>query len=182
MSVTLVTVKNKKQLKEFIRFPLDLYKGNDCWVPALEGDEYDTFNPKKNGAWEFSTAECYLAYKEGKIVGRVAAIINFKANDLWHEKAVRFGWLDFVEDQEIVNALMDAVVAFGHAHGCNSMKGPLGFTDMDKEGLLVDGYDKLSPFTCLYNYPYYDILLKNYGLQKEADWIQKKIEIGPELP
>ncbi|MBQ7222560.1 MAG: GNAT family N-acetyltransferase [Bacteroidales bacterium] len=182
MSVTLVTVKDKKLLKKFIRFPLDLYKGNDYWVPALEGDEYDTFNPKKNGAWDFSTAECYLAYKDGKIAGRVAAIINFKANDLWKENTVRFGWLDFIEDQEVLNALMDAVVAFGHAHGCDTMKGPLGFTDMDKEGLLVDGYDKLSPFTCLYNYPYYDTLLKNYGLQKEADWIQKKIEIGPELP
>lgn len=182
MSVTIVTVKGKKLFKKFVNFPKDLYKDSKNWVPPLEGDEYDTFNPKKNGAWDFSTAECYLAYKDGKVVGRVAAIINFKANDLWKEKTVRFGWLDFVEDQEVVDALMDAVKAFGHKHECNMMKGPLGFTDMDKEGLLVDGYENLSPFTCLYNYPYYDVLLKKYGLEKEADWLQKKIVITPELP
>lgn len=182
MSVQIVTVKNHALLRKFVRFPYKLYKNCDNYVPALENDEFTTFNPKKNGAFEFSIAECYLAYKDGEIVGRVAAIINFKANQLWRENVVRFGWLDFTEDQEVVDALMDTVVAFGKKHDCKVMKGPLGFTDMDKEGLLVEGYEYLSPFTCLYNYPYYDTLLKQYGLTKDEDWIQKKMKIGAQLP
>lgn len=182
MSVQIVTVKSRRLLKKFIRFPYKLYKNCDNYVPALEGDEFATFNPKKNGAYEFSTAECYLAYKEGKVVGRVAAIINFKANELWNENVVRFGWIDFVEDKDVVAALIETVAAFGKRHGCDTMKGPFGFTDMDKEGLLVEGYQHLSPFTCLYNYPYYDTLLKQYGLEKDEDWIQRKLKIDHQLP
>lgn len=182
MSVQIVKVKGRRLLTKFIRFPYKLYKNSENYVPALEGDEFATFNPKKNGAYDFSTAECYLAYKDGEIVGRVAAIINFKANDLWKESVVRFGWLDFIEDQEVLNALLDSVAAFGKDHNCSVMKGPFGFTDMDKEGLLVEGFEHLSPFTCLYNYPYYDKLIKQYGLVKDEDWIQRKLAIDPQLP
>lgn len=182
MSVQIVSIKGRRLLKKFIRFPYELYKDSEYFVPALEGDEYDTFNRKKNGAYEFCDAECYLAYKDEQIVGRVAAIINFKANELWNEKVVRFGWLDFVEDQEVLNALLDAVKDFGRQHGCDIIKGPWGFTDMDKEGLLVEGFEHLCPFTCLYNYPYYDTLIKQYGLAKDKDWIQRKAVIGAQLP
>lgn len=182
MSVKIVTVENRRQLRKFLTFPFELYKGSENWVPPLMGDEYDTFNPKQNGAYEFCDACLYLAYRDDKIVGRVAAIINFKANELWKQPVVRFGWLDFIEDQEVLNALLDSVVAWGKQHGCSELKGPLGFTDMDKEGSLVEGYDRLSPFTCLYNYPYYDTLLKAYGLEKDVDWIQRVVHMDHVSP
>ena len=182
MPVTIVKVESRGQLKTFVRFPYTLYKNCENWVPALEGDEYDTFNPKTNGAYEYCEAELYLAYKDNVLSGRVAAIINHNANKLWKEEIVRFGWLDFVEDKEVLQALIDAVAAFGKARGCVSMKGPWGFTDMDKEGSLVEGYENLSPFTCLYNYPYYDTLLKEVGFCKDVDWTQRVAKVTAEFP
>ena len=137
MSVNITTVTGRKDLKQFVKFPLELYKDCENWVPALEGDEYDTFNPKTNGAYEYSESELYLAWKDGRIVGRVAAIINHRANEKWKEKTVRFGWLDFIEDINVLKALLDAVAIWGKGKGCDKIKGPWGFTDMDKEGLLV---------------------------------------------
>ena len=182
MSIETVKVTSKSQLKDFIRYPFKLYKGCDNWVPALDGDEFDTFNPKKNEAYTFCEAECYLAYKDGEIAGRVAAIINRKANELWKKDEVRFGWLDFIEDREVLDALLKAVEKFGKERGCTVIGGPWGFTDMDKEGALVEGYDKLSPFTCLYNYPYYDTMLKEAGFVKDVDWTQSLVKISSELP
>lgn len=182
MAIKLIEVSSKSQLKKFIRFPFELYKDCGNWVPALDSDEFDTFNPKKNEAFAFCEAKCFLVYKEDRIAGRVAAIVNHKANGLQKKECVRFGWLDFIEDEEVLDALLDAVVRFGRERGCVEMAGPWGFTDMDKEGALVEGYDKLSPFTCLYNYPYYDTMLKDAGLVKEADWTQSLVKISPELP
>lgn len=182
MSIEIRKVTNRKELKKFILFPYDLYKGCENWVPSLMDDEFNTFNPKKNGAYEYCDADCFLAYREDVIVGRVAAIINHTANKTWNQSTVRFGWLDFIEDIEVLRALMDAVAIWGRERGCDLMKGPWGFTDMDKEGLLVEGYEHISPFTCLYNYPYYDKLLKEVGFEKDVDWTQKIVEIGPQLP
>ena len=182
MSVTIKKVERRAELKRFIRFPLALYKGCPNWVPALEGDEFDTFNPKKNGAYDFCESVCYLAEKDGKTAGRIAGVINHKANTQWKEKSVRFGWLDFIEDEEVLRALIDAVEAWGREKGCDAIKGPMGFTDMDKEGLLIEGYGHLSPFTCLYNFPYYSTMLEKLGFVKDADWTQRSVEIGPELP
>lgn len=182
MSVEIRKVSNRSELKKFIRFPELLYKNCENWVPALEGDEFDTFNPKTNGAYDYCDADCFLAWKDGKIVGRVAAIINYNANRNWKEDSVRFGWLDFIEDQEVVDALLETVAKWGRERGCNRMKGPWGFTDMDKEGALVEGYENLSPFTCLYNYPYYDTLLKNAGLEKDVDWTQRLVDVTSEMP
>lgn len=182
MPITIVKVENRAQLKTFIRFPYILYRNCRNWVPALEGDEYDTFNPKTNGAFEYCECQQYLAYKNGKVAGRVAAIINHKANKLWGEEIVRFGWLDFIEDIEVLKALLGTVEIWGKVRGCVSMKGPWGFTDMDKEGSLVEGYENLSPFTCLYNYPYYDTLLTQAGLTKDVDWTQKLAKIDSDLP
>lgn len=182
MKPQIIEVKTKKQLRDFIRFPETLYKNCENWVPALEGDEFDTFNPKNNGAYDYCEAQPFLAVRDGKIVGRVAAIINHNANRTWGENIVRFGWLDFINDQEVVDALFETVAAWGKPKGCDRMKGPWGFTDMDKEGLLVEGYENLSPFTCLYNYPYYDTLIKAAGFEKDVDWTQKVVVLGDEVP
>ena len=182
MSVEIKTVRNRQDLKRFVDFSEKLYKDCDNWVPALRGDEFDTFDPKKNGAYDYCESECYLAVREGEVVGRVAAIINHHANRDWGEEIVRFGWLDFIEDKEVLKALLDAVVAWGKARGCTKVKGPWGFTDMDKEGLLVEGFEHLSPFTCLYNYPYYDRLLQELGFSKDVDWTQRIAKVTDQLP
>lgn len=180
MNINIVKVESRKQLKLFVTFPLHLYKDCANWVPALEGDEYDTFNPKKNGAYDFCEADCFLAYRDKEIVGRVAAIINHKADDEQH--LVRFGWLDFIEDEDVLKALIDTVAEWGRQHGRTDMRGPWGFTDMDKEGLLVEGFEHLSPFTCLYNYPYYGPMLEKLGFKKEVDWTQRTLEVCQTLP
>ncbi len=182
MKTSIISVDSRKLLKEFIRFPYTLYEGNQNWVPALENDEFDTFNPRTNGAYEFCESKLFLARQDGRTVGRVAAIINHKANEKWNGTAVRFGWLDFIEDQDVLNLLLDSVISWGREHGCKEAKGPLGFTDMDKEGLLVEGYENLSPFTCLYNYPYYDTMLAAAGFTKDVDWVQRVTIINDEYP
>ena len=180
MAIRIVKVESHKQLKLFVTFPLRLYKDCANWVPALEGDEYDTFNPEKNGAYDFCEADCFLAYRDNEIVGRVAAIINHKADN--EEHIVRFGWLDFIEDMEVLKALINTVAEWGQQRGRNEMRGPWGFTDMDKEGLLVEGYENLSPFTCLYNYPYYGAMLEQLGFTKDVDWTQRVLKISNEMP
>ena len=180
MAITIVKVESRKQLKLFVTFPLKLYKDCENWVPALEGDEYDTFNPEKNGAYDFCEADCFLAYRSDEIVGRVAAIINHKADDA--QKLVRFGWLDFIEDMEVLKALINTVAEWGKQHGRLEMRGPWGFTDMDKEGLLIEGYENLSPFTCLYNFPYYGTMLEQLGFEKDVDWTQRVLLLDHEMP
>ena len=182
MPVSIVKVKGKALLKEFIVFPERLYKDCENWVPALRGDEYDAFNPKTNAAFEYCEAQCFLAVRDGKTVGRVAAIINHNANATWKEEAVRFGWLDFIEDMEVLRALVDAVAAWGKQRGCVAIKGPWGFTDMDKEGCLVEGFENLCPFTCLYNFPYYDAMLSQLGFVKDCDWLQRICYLDSEMP
>ena len=180
MSIRIEKVESRKQLKQFVAFPLKLYKDCANWVPALEGDEYDTFNPEKNGAYDFCEADCFLAYRDKEIVGRIAAIINHKADN--EKNVVRFGWLDFIEDKEVLKALIDTVADWGKQRGRSEMHGPWGFTDMDKEGLLVEGYEHLSPFTCLYNFPYYGEMLEQLGFTKDVDWTQRTLEVSKELP
>lgn len=182
MSVEIRKVVSRGDLKRFVDFPEKLFRDCPNWVPALRGDEFDTFDQKKNGAYEYCESECYLALKDGRVAGRVAAIINHNSNRDWKEQNVRFGWLDFIEDREVLKALMDAVEEWGRARGCTRMKGPWGFTDMDKEGLLVEGYEHLSPFTCLYNYPYYDTLLQELGFRKDVDWTQRVALVTDRLP
>ena len=180
MNIDIVKVESRRQLKLFVTFPLHLYKDCVNWVPALEGDEYDTFNPEKNGAYDFCEADCFLAYRGSEIVGRVAAIINHKADD--EQKLVRFGWLDFIEDEGVLKALIDTVAEWGRQRGRTDIRGPWGFTDMDKEGLLVEGFEHLSPFTCLYNYAYYGPMLEKLGFTKEVDWTQRTLDVSPTLP
>ena len=179
--LTIVPVQGKSMLRQFINFPLDLYKNCDKWVPAFEDDEYKSLGDD-NPSLAFCERELYLALRGKKVVGRVAAIINHNANKKWNEEIVRFGWIDFVEDFEVAKALIDTVVAWGKERGATKVKGPLGFTDMDREGLLVEGFEKESPFTVIYNYPYYGEYLEKMGFTKDADWTQRVIEFSDTLP
>ena len=174
--VTVSTVKTNKELESFIRFPEELYKNHPLWVPPLRMDERNTLK-KTAPAFRHCDAEYFLAHKDGKIVGRVAAIINHVANTDWKEKVVRFGWIDFIDDYEVSAALIKAVVDWGKERGMEYIKGPLGFSDMDKEGLLVEGFDKLPSITCIYNYPYYVDHIEKLGFSKDIDWTQDIMDV-----
>ncbi len=182
MAVTIKKVSSRKELKEFIRFNYNLYKENPYSVPDLYEDILDTFSPTKNPAFAFCEADYFLAYKDDKLVGRVAAIINKRANETWEKKEVRFGWIDFIDDPEVSEALINAVIKWGKERGMNAIVGPLGFTDMDAEGMLVEGFDELSTMATIYNYPYYPQHIERLGFEKDADWVEYKIFIPKEMP
>ena len=182
MSIQIKTVTTRKDLKTFVRYANRLYKGNKYYVPSMPFDDMNTLDKEKNGAFDFCKAEYYLAYKDGEVVGRVAAIINYKANEAWKVDQVRFGWFDFIDDLEVSKALLDAVVAFGKAHGMTQIVGPLGFTDFDPEGMLVEGYDRVSTMALIYNHPYYPEHMKKHGYVKETGWLEYRITIPDELP
>ena len=182
MSVEIRKVQTKKELKEFIHFANDLYKGDEYYAPSLISDDYNTFDPKKNGAFDFCQAQMFLAYKEGKVAGRVMAIINNRANETWKVKQVRYGWIDFINDEEVAKALLDAVAAWGKERGMTDIAGPLGFTDFDPEGMLVEGFERVATIIGIYNYPYYPQILEKLGYTKETDWMEYRITIPDELP
>ncbi len=167
-------VSSKKERMIFIRFANKLYEHCPYYCPTLDMDENDTFSDK-NPVMEFSEYVMFLAYKDGKVVGRIAGLINHRANEHWQYKHLRFGWFDFIDDMEVSRALLDAVRAWGKERGMTEMNGPVGFTDMDKEGLVVDGYNYLVPMAVLYNYPYYVKHFEAHGLQKETDWLEFQI-------
>ena len=176
-------VTTKKELETFIRFNYELYKENPYSVPDLYDDMVDTFDRQKNPAFEFCEADYFLAYNDkGEVVGRVAAIINHRSNETWESKNVRFGWIDFIDDEAVSRALLDTVAAWGKERGMNAMQGPLGFTDLDAEGLLIEGFDQLSTMATIYNYPYYQAHLEQYGLEKDNDWVEFKINIPDAIP
>lgn len=182
MAILIKKVSNKKDLKRFIRFNYELYKNNPYSVPDLYDDMVGTFSTEKNAAFEFCEADYFLAYKDDKLVGRVAAIINRRANETWSKKEVRFGWIDFVDDPEVSKALLDTVEAWGKERGMEAIVGPLGFTDMDAEGMLVEGFDQLSTMATIYNYPYYPQHMERLGFEKEADWVEYKLTVPDKLP
>ena len=182
MSIQIKTVTTRKDLKTFVRYANRLYKGNKYYVPSMPFDDMNTLDKEKNGAFDFCKAEYYLAYKDGEVVGRVAAIVNYKANEAWKVDQVRFGWFDFIDDLEVTKALLDAVVAFGKAHGMTQIVGPLGFTDFDPEGMLVEGFDRVSTMALIYNHPYYPEHMKKHGYVKETGWLEYRITIPEELP
>lgn len=175
--VEIKPVETRLERVKFFRFNYELYKDNQYAVPDLLEDGLDTFNPKKNAAFEFCEAQQFLAYRDGDIVGRVAAIINHRANETWNNKHVRFGWLDFIDDEAVSRALFDAVEQWGRERGMQQMVGPLGFTDMDPEGMLVDGFDQLSTMSTIYNYPYYPEHMDRLGFEKETGWVERKVRV-----
>ena len=177
MAVEIKKVTSKADLKTFIRFNYHLYKDNPYSVPDLYEDMLDTFNPKKNGAYEFCEAELFLAYRDGEVVGRVACLINHKANRTWNTHSARFGWIDFIDDLEVSRALLDTAEAWAREHQCDKLIGPMGFTDLDAEGMLIEGFDQLSTMSTIYNYPYYPKHLEAHGYEREIDWSERKIYV-----
>ena len=176
-------VESKKDLKTFIDFHYDLYEGNEYDVPNLFSDEMNTLSQDKNAAFEFCEAEYYLAYKDGKLAGRVAAIINHKANNKWGKKSVRFGWIDFIDDREVSKALLDAVEKYGREKGMEDVVGPLGFTDMDPEGMLTWGFDQLGTMPTIYNYAYYPEHIEALeGFEVDNKYVEFKIMVPDEVP
>ena len=174
-TVTVSQISTKKEMRAFVRFNYELYKDCPYAVPNLLEDTLETLDARRNPAFRFCEAAFFLARKDGKIVGRVAAIINTRANERWGKQEVRFGWIDFIDDLEVSRALLDAVEQWGLQKGMNRMVGPLGFTDLDLEGMLTDGYDQLSTIYTIYNYPYYPQHLAQLGFQKEVGWLQRKV-------
>ena len=168
-------INTKRELKQFIQFANDLYADCPYYCPPLFFDEMNCFNPETNPALEVCDFQLWMAYRNGKPVGRVAGIINHKANEKWGYQQVRFGWFDFIDDTEVSKALLDTVAAWGKARGMNAMNGPVGFTDFDHEGLLLEGYNHLAVMASLYNYPYYVKHVEAYGLTKEADWVELQV-------
>lgn len=182
-SIQIKRVETKKDLKRFIEFHYDLYKGNPYDVPNLYSDEVNTLSKDKNAAFDFCEAEYYLALKEGKIVGRVAAIINHKANEKWKKKDVRFGWIDFIDDIEVSRALFKAVEDYGRKKGMDDIIGPLGFTDMDPEGMLTWGFDKLGTMATIYNYEYYPQHMEKLGgWEKDNDYVEFYLVVPEKSP
>lgn len=181
MSVNIVKVENNKQLKKFARFGYELYKENPCYVPELYEDTMNTLRKDRNAAFEFCEADYFLAYRDGMIVGRIAAIINNHANKKWGVKAVRFGWVDFIDDQEVVDALFTTVEEWGRERGMTEIQGPLGFTDLDPEGMLIEGFDRLGTMSTIYNHPYYPEHMQRMGYEKDADWIEFLFKVPEKL-
>lgn len=179
--ISIKKVESKSEMTKFIRFNYELYKDNKYSVPDLYEDMVTTFS-KKNAAMDFCDAVYFLAYKGDKIVGRIAGIINNKANKTWNINAVRFGYIDFIDDIEVSTALLAAVETWGKEHGMTEIQGPLGFTDMDAEGMLIEGFDELSTNATIYNYPYYPKHMERLGFEKDADWIELSLTVPKEVP
>lgn len=176
-------VTTKDDLKRFVQFYYDLYRGNDCAVPFLYSDEMATLRSDKNPSFECCEAKYFLAFKDGKVVGRVAAIINRRANERWNCHQVRFGWFDFIDDFEVSTALLKAVEDWGRDKGMTEMAGPLGFIDTDREGMLVEGFDQLSTMYINYNYPYYPQHMERMGgFKKDNDYLEMKVKVPEVVP
>lgn len=172
----------KKELKKFVKFGIDHYKGNDCFVPPLRMDDVNTLRPDKNPAFDFCEAQSFMAYRDGKPVGRITAIINNMLNEKTGAKNLRFGFVEFIDDDEVVDALFDSAIKWGKERGMTTMTGPLGFTDMDHEGMLIEGFDRLGTMATIYNYEYYPRQMERIGMVKDADWVEYLIKVPESVP
>ncbi len=182
MSITIKEVADKATLKEFVKFNIKLYEGCPYHVPGLIDDEMMTLREDKNPAFDFCEAIYFLAYKEGHIVGRIAGIINHKANESWNQQYARFSFLDFIDDEQVSAALFKAVEDWAKKKGMTGIQGPLGFTDMDHEGLLVYGFQELGTMATTYSYPYYKDHLAKLGYVKDQDWNEFRVNMPTEIP
>ena len=182
MPITVKPVTTKSEMKQFICFNYELYKDSPYAVPELFNDVRDTLDPSKNAAFEFCEAQPFIALRDGKVVGRIVAIINHKANSTWNKKCVRFGWVDFIDDKEVVDALFATVEQWGQERGMNEIQGPLGFTDFDPEGMLIEGFDRIGTMATIYNYPYYPTHMERMGYTKDVDWVEYLLTAPKELP
>lgn len=177
LMVKIIPIEGRENLKKFVRFKIKLYRGNKYAVPPLVLDEVNTLNPKTNPAFEFCESQCFLAYDGKKIVGRICVMINHRANEVWDKKEARFGFFDFIDDFEVAKALLDAAQIWAKERAMTAMHGPLGFTDLDEEGWLVEGYEELGTMASLYNYAYYIPIAEKLGLEKAVDWVEYKVTV-----
>ncbi len=183
MSVTIKALHpTRGEVRKYVRFGIDLYKGNPCFVPPLVVDEIATLMPDKNPAYEHCRAQLFMAYRDGKPVGRITAIINDLVNKKNGSYVMRFGWVDFIDDTEVVDALFDAVCKWGREQGCESIVGPMGFSDLDHEGMLIEGFDEMGTMATIYNYPYYKEHMERMGFVKDADWVEYRIKVPDAIP
>ncbi len=173
--ITIVPVKTRRDLRRFAKFNVQLYRNHPYAVPDLIQDTKNSFIPSRNAAFEFCEAQTFIALKEGEVVGRVAAIINHKANQAWNVRTVRFGWIDFIDDIRVSGGLLDAVAAWGKERGMDRLEGPFGFTDFDPEGMLTQGFDRIGTMATIYNYPYYPEHMEKLGLKPSAVWSERNI-------
>lgn len=183
MSVTVKPIEpTKANLRKFIQFGIDLYKSNPCYVPPLIVDDINTLLPDKNPAFEHCDAQSFMAFRDGKPVGRITAIINHLVNKKDGVNTLRFGFVDFIDDAEVVDALFKAASDWGRSRGCTVMIGPMGFSDMDHEGMLIEGFDEMGTMATIYNYPYYPEHMKRLGAVKEVDWVEFRMAVPSEVP
>lgn len=179
MSILIKEVLSDKELRAFIRFPVSLYRNNPYWVPTLISDEYSTLRRDKNPAFEYCQARYWLAYQDGKIVGRIAGILNQRHVEKWGQQRLRFGWFDFIDDPAVSAALLQTVETWAAELGLLAVHGPLGFTDLDREGMLVEGFTEVGTLVANYTYPYYPIHMEACGYKKDVDWVEYEIQIPP---
>lgn len=180
--ISVIEVKTSKDLMNFIKFPMELYKNNENYVPSLINEEKNIWNPAENPALSYSEAKQFLAYKNGKIVGRIAIMINHKEEKELGISKVRFAWLDFIDDFEVSKALIDTAISFAKEKNINKIEGPMGFTNLDKAGMLTMGFDKLATMIGLYNFDYYPKHLEKLGLVKEKEWVEFEMNFPTVLP
>jgi GNAT superfamily N-acetyltransferase len=173
--IKIIEVTTRKQLRDFIYFPFSLYKDNPYWVPPLIMDEYNTLDKRKNPAFEYCDAKYWLCYKDGKLAGRIAGIQNHAYVKKWNNKYIRFGWVDFIDDFEVSKALFNTVEEYARGNGMEAVHGPLGFCDMDNQGLLVNGFEEMGTIITYYHYPYYKEHLVKLGYEKDVDWLEYEI-------
>ena len=182
MAIEIRKIDTKGGLKKFVKWGIDLYKGNECFVPPLVMDDVNTLDPKNNPAFDFCESIYFMAYDDGKPVGRIAGIINNVVNEKTGKKTLRFGWVDFIDDTRVSEALFRAVEVWGRSKGMEEIVGPLGFSDMDPEGMLVEGFDQEGTMATIYNYPYYPKHLEAMGFEKEADWVEFRMTVPDGIP
>ena len=170
-------VRTKSELRKFVNYPNVLYRDVPQFIPSLYGDDLSDWDPRKNPAFDYCEAKCFLAWRDGEIVGRIGAILSRRANEKWNLNRMRFSQVDFIDDPEVSAALFKAVEDFAREKGCDEVHGPLGFTDLDSEGMLVAGFDRRSMFITYYNHPYYNTHLERLGYGKDVDWVEMLIDI-----
>ena len=182
-TIEIKQVSNRKELTQFVQFYYDLYRGNNYAVPYLFNEEMNTLRSDRNPSFECCDARYFMAFRNGHLVGRVAAIINHRANECWQRRQIRFGWFDFIDDQEVSKALLQAVEDWGRKEGMTELAGPLGFIDTDREGMLVEGFNQLSTMYINYNHPYYPKHMEQMkGFEKANDWVEMKVRVPEVVP
>ncbi len=182
MAIEIVEVKNKSELKSFVRFPFSLYKNNKYWIPPIINNEMKILDAKKNPDFEYCEAKYWLAYKDNLIVGRIAGIYNKKFVEKWKNKYANFSRFDFIDDEDVSKALFNQLEAWAKSKGLEGVHGPLGFTTFDQQAILIEGFDELPTSASVYNYPYYEDHLEKLGCKKEVDYLEFKVYVPEEIP